>query len=166
MTRTIARPAPKRRSRQIVCGRMHCHGACKRWRHTCDFKVLEWSDKIKTQPRIFRAQCHTCYRIAERQREANRYACKRESKRIGPEASRASEIISGMSKADRWSSYLEGGTPITGGWSFATEDYDPTPVPQGCPSCYLRGGEICIKCPDPEVKLKVRAARQQGVICP
>lgn len=39
-------------------------------------------------------------------------------------------------------------TGVTVGWSLATEDYDTTPVPVGCPDCWLRGGGRCMACPD------------------
>jgi hypothetical protein len=74
-------------------------------------------------------------------------------------------VIADMSKADRYLYEMEGILPL-GDWSVADEDYDLTPVPTGCPSCYLYGGIECIACPDPDVKAHRREARKQGLILP
>jgi hypothetical protein len=179
------------RRQKIVCGRKHCGGECKRFRHVSDFSVIKWADMEKTRPQRFRNMCRTC---AERDRKS-RYTYKRGPRRDTPsvqpprrvlkpkskpkprveehvdprilEARRASAIIGRMSKEDRHEYNVEGCLPITAGWGLSDEDYDPTPVPKGCPSCYLTGGLPCDTCPDKQrAKERMRAARKQGLISP
>lgn len=142
---------------------MHCKG-CERWRHVVDYGVACWSDTEKTRVRQFRSRCHSCDNAQKREYKLRRRGVCIPTTSREHEELRLREIFSKMDRADSYSHQLEGGIPLTGGWSLATEDYDPTPVPQGCHSCYLRGGAPCITCPDLDVKGKARAARKQGLV--
>jgi len=175
MPSTIARPA--RRSRKIVCGRLHC-SECKHWRQTIDFKVLKWSDLAKTRPRYFRPQCETCFKVWKRRYDYERYhrrpgdhtpaEQRRQAAREKREQEqRVRDALGKMCRADRYSFQLEGGLPLSVGWTLSDEDLDPTPVmdvTKTCPGCYLHGGSWCITCPDADVKNKVREAKKQGLI--
>lgn len=52
------------------------------------------------------------------------------------------------------------------GWSLADEDYDPRPVPPGCPACWRKDlSEVCLGCPDSaaaEEQLKQAREAAQG----
>lgn len=71
-------------------------------------------------------------------------------------------IFSEMSREDKLEYRLEGCLPMAR--AFTLEDLDPTPVPTGCPGCYLHGGNICDRCPDSQAREKVRTARAEGRI--
>jgi len=153
-----------------------------------DFKVRIWADKRKTVPRVLHTWCETCKLTYDRQWHARnppnrrrgdhepehvveaRRALKEREKEQRQEKEKLRVVFSGMSREDRFSYQLDDGLPlnvITGGWSLATEDYDPTPVmdvTKECPKCYLRGGSPCITCPDANVKENIRAARKQGLV--
>jgi hypothetical protein len=153
--------------------------------------VDKWSDLERTRPRTFRPKCRTCYGRYQRTRYHNkpldqRAAPYRERRKrlrearegIAPprpdltpeEVERAlrlaerlhvEQFLGRMTKENRLQFHLEGALPFSV-MSIAVEDYDPTPVPQGCPSCYLHGGVPCERCPDVEVKAKARQARKEG----
>lgn len=131
---------------------MHCI-RCTCWRHRCDYKVVRW-DYTRTRPRKLSGLCHTCLRDRDDDQQ-----------RVRDEAARVRGSLCSMSREDRFSFQLEGGIQVSGGWSLATEDYDPTPLPQGCHSCYLTGGPPCVTCPDEGATSKMRAARTVG-LCP
>lgn len=116
---------------------------------------MRW-DYTHTRPQQLSSLCHKCLRDRKNEQDHARR-----------EAARLNGTLVAMPREDRFSYQLEGGLPLpttAGGWSLATEDYDPTPVPQGCPSCYLHGGNVCTECPDADVKLKKREAKRQGLI--
>lgn len=68
-----------------------------------------------------------------------------------------------MTKEQRLSYELDGVQPLAA-TSIASEDYDPTPVPQGCPRCFMTGSDPCKTCPDPDVKAKRRKAIAEGLV--
>jgi hypothetical protein len=109
----------------------------------------------------------------ERRRAAERlrYRRKRErelaARETAPERTRAALIA--MPKDERISYELEGALPMTLLAGASDEDLDPTPVPRGCPSCWRTGdkhtgGEICIRCPDPEAHARRRQEYGKGLV--
>jgi hypothetical protein len=124
---------------------------------------------------VYRTRCVRCHKLATRQKEIERQQRQREQKCAPAEVKEpprrpfkpvpVEQVLARMSKEDRWQYELEGALPFSVA-SIACEDYDPTPVPQGCPSCFLRGGGICVSCPDASVKQRRREARAQGLILP
>lgn len=79
--------------------------------------------------------------------------------------SRVREIILDMPKEDRVDYEVEGcmpllETPAPFGW--VDEDTDATPVPAGCPQCYLTGtnNECCGSCPSPVSVKEIRRIRK------
>jgi hypothetical protein len=176
-----------RRAAPVVCGRRHCIG-CRRWRHVCDYTVDRWADLARTEPRTFRPKCRTCANQTNKRRYHDkplevRAAPYRERRRrlrgsrppryrpkveplpppSTPELERlhVEQFLARMTKENRLQFELEGALPFSV-MSIAVEDYDPTPVPTGCPSCYLHGGVPCESCPDADVKAKARIARKEG----
>jgi hypothetical protein len=136
--------ATRRRARRdSILGRRHC-SRCSRWRLACiDFSVSSWEDCHKTKPKQLHSKCKLCVRAHTRELEDRRRDPHRGVK----------AVFTRMTLRDRQEYPLEGGVPLTR-YSAADEDYDPTPVPKGCPSCFLSrtdsGGhsEVCLACPD------------------
>lgn len=108
-----------------------------------EFSVNRWADLEKTRPRHLSPWCRTCHRAVKRERIERRPSHPRRRK-----GERDPDPLV-LSKLDMLNMMLEGGVPLRVN-SIADEDYDPTPVPQGCPRCYLRGSEVCFRCPDKE----------------
>lgn len=81
------------------------------------------------------------------------------------EFERSQSVLAAMPGDERISYELEGALPLTLIAGATDEDLDPTPVPQGCPSCWRTslygGGELCIRCPDPTAHARRRQERQQ-----
>lgn len=150
-----------------------------------DFAVDRWADKEKTRPLTFRPKCRTCNGRVERKRyfsqplEERTKADRARRDRLNPNRRRhrqrvehdkavrveqrtVNRVLGRMSKANRILYEMEGTLPLVE--SIASEDYDLTPVPQGCASCYLHGGNVCITCPDSDVKARRKEARKQGRI--
>jgi hypothetical protein len=160
----LATPTRGGRRQVIICGRKHC-GVCSRFRHVSDFAVKDWADVEKTRPRIYYPRCRVCgQRAKKKMRDSRRRVEEHVDPRIA-DRRRANAFVRAMPKESRLQYELEGALPFAVA-SIADEDYDPTPVPQGCPSCYLRGGIECDRCPDPNVKEHRREARAQGIILP
>lgn len=163
----LAKPAGKRRihARQaIVCGRKNCT-RCTRWRLLNEFKVDRWADLEKTRPMWICSSCQSCLRRLDRERYHRRSKPDRCPKDRRFRSRTAAQLISLMSKGDRYEYQLGEGRPLLIG-SAASEDHDPTPVPTGCPRCFISGGYACLTCPDPDVHKRVREARTQGMIVP
>jgi hypothetical protein len=81
----------------------------------------------------------------------------------------ADHLLHALPFDERHEYELEGVTRIMiGGLSIADEDYDPTPVPEGCPSCWRGPGALdqspCQRCPDPEAKARCRLERRGGLV--
>jgi hypothetical protein len=109
----------------------------------------------------------------ERRRAAERlrYRRKRELVLLAreAEAERTRAALMAMPKDERISYELEGALPMTLLAGASDEDLDPTPVPTGCPSCWRTGdkrtgGEICIRCPDPEAHARQRQEYGKGLV--
>lgn len=125
---------------------------------------MTWVDLEKTTPRKLSAACITCARAKDRIRNAERRRRLRGEPCSPTEIRGATAIIRAMSKEDRHEYHVTGCLPLTLSWGAADEDHDPTPVPQGCPACYMRGGHPCDTCPDPDARAKARAAVKQRVV--
>lgn len=80
----------------------------------------------------------------------------------------AVDIVSKMTREQRASYHLEGGLPPVALPSISDEDYDPTPVPTGCPGCYKRDGSwVCVTCPNAQqANADRRQMIRQGLISP
>lgn len=99
----------------------------------------------------------------ERYHRAKQRAAQQEA--VQRERECAQSVLTAMPGDERISYELEGALPLTLIAGATDEDLDPTPVPQGCPSCWRTslygGGELCIRCPDPTAHARRRQERQQ-----
>jgi hypothetical protein len=151
--------ARRRARRDSILGRRTCT-VCKRWRHACtDFSVSSWEDSERTRPKVLHSKCKLCARAYSR--EWKRRRC-RPATPAPPRG--VLDVLSSMSAEDRFSFPLEGGVPLTR-YSVADEDFDPTPVPRGCPGCFTTRtdsgsrSEVCINCPDKAEARRLRGGR-------
>jgi hypothetical protein len=107
----------------------------------------------------------------KRASERLRYQRKRELVLLAreTETERTRAALVAMPGEERISYELEGALPMTLLAGASDEDLDPTPVPRGCPSCWRTGykrmgGEICIRCPDPEAHARRRQEYGKGLV--
>lgn len=105
---------------------------------------------------------------ARKSQQARRAEDELAKRRLIREERHAGKLVSALSFEERHEYELEGVTRIViGGLSIAAEDYDPTPVPEGCPSCWRGPGALdggpCQRCPDPEAKARCRLERRGGL---
>lgn len=157
----IAKPKRRRRRRrrrEIIHGRTNC-GHCTRFRPLIDFSVVKWADYEQTKPDLFNFYCKPCKRQRNRERRPS-HPRPDQLQRTDPGIHGA---FARMSLQDRQEWSWEGGVPLSR-WNFADEDYDTTPVPQGCPNCWMRGGNVCLTCPDIELRhAATRKARKKAL---
>jgi hypothetical protein len=92
------------------------------------------------------------------------------ARRLSREERHADQLLQALPFEERHEYELEGIVRIMiGGLSIADEDYDPTPAPEGCPSCWRGPGALdgaldggpCQNCPDPEAKQRCRLKRRE-----
>jgi hypothetical protein len=141
-----------RARRDVICGRRNC-GRCTRWYLITDFSGTRWADVHKTTPRIFNSWCKACARQRKREQSERRRSHMRPDQLEFYELKAA---FARMTLQDRQEYQWDLGLPLSRS-SEATEDHDTTPVPQGCPRCFLRDqGEICTNCPDIELRQRAR----------
>jgi hypothetical protein len=137
----------------VICGRRNC-GRCTRWYLITDFSVTRWADVNKTIPRIFNSNCRACHRWRKRVQSERRRQCI-PAEQLDPQHE-LKAVFERMGLQSRQEYQWDLGVPLSRS-SEATEDHDTTPVPQGCPRCFLRDrGEICTNCPDIELRQRAR----------
>jgi DNA-binding CsgD family transcriptional regulator len=114
----------------------------------------------------------TVWRVLSRQRKADAGVDEVAAQRLLREERHADQLLQALPFEERHEYELEGIVRIMiGGLSIADEDYDPTPAPEGCPSCWRGPGALdgaldggpCQNCPDPEAKQRCRLERRRGL---
>jgi hypothetical protein len=77
---------------------------------------------------------------------------------------RIDRLIIAMTREERHHYQMEGILPLLDPvGASAYEDFDPTPVPSGCPGCWRNGSDPCNHCPSPPSLQQLKEVRREGV---